>query len=161
MRDLAYSGICDVFPLAFQVSSMTFAWWRPQLIISLGARRVQHRMGVSSPTSLYHLVQCSLIVPTNRCGCLHLPSFIQQCQQVLSNPIRNPMSIENAAFLSLLAACLCVTVHLMEDASAVELGLSPMARDSLAADLNAIMESAWQRGDFMQNHRMEFLQAYM
>lgn len=94
---------------------------------------------------------------------LHIPTFRQDVASFLSSPLINPLSITEAARVALIAACLAATLHLVDDpAELSELGHS--SEESRAREvkrLSDLMEMTFFRADWMQHHRIEWLQAFM
>jgi hypothetical protein len=79
----------------------------------------------------------------------------------MSNPLFNPMTVKDAGFLSLYAACLCTSLHLMEPTRLLETGYTQESRDVATTHLSQLVMTCFSQGDMSQRHMLEFIQAYM
>lgn len=79
----------------------------------------------------------------------------------MSSPIVNPMTVKDAGLLSLYAACLCTSLHLMEPTRLLETGYTQESRDVATADLSQLIITCFSQADMPQRHMLEFIQAYM
>ncbi|KAJ9121209.1 hypothetical protein QFC24_004884 [Naganishia onofrii] len=93
--------------------------------------------------------------------CVHVPSFKQRIQHFMSNPLFNPMTVKDAGFLSLYAACLCTSLHLMEPTRLLETGYTQESRDVATTHLSQLVMTCFSQGDMSQRHMLEFIQAYI
>lgn len=101
------------------------------------------------------------LISGDRYRCLHIPTFKAQYQEFLHWRHLGQLTVEQASFLALYTACICVSLHLMEDYKLRALNIPPMARDRLAKSYNELTGQLFASVDWAQNHRIETLQAFM
>lgn len=120
-------------------------------------------MDVSLVCSRHHLGKADFRRQPLSFRVLHIPTFRDDVAAFLSSPLINPLSITEAARVALVAACLAATLHLVDDPIELQ-GLGHATEESRAAEvkrLSDLMEMTMFRSDWMQHHRIEWLQAYM
>lgn len=93
--------------------------------------------------------------------CFHHPTLLRRLDSFWSQPLSNPLSVNQTSFLAAYAACLCDALHQSSPDDLVTLGLQPQQRDVLAEQMNELVGECLRKGDWVQHHRVEFLQAFM
>lgn len=71
------------------------------------------------------------------------------------------MTIDDAAFFALACSCLCVSLHLMNDDTLLQMGYSERMREMAIAEWNQLMLDTMHVADWGGNHRIEWIQAYL
>ena len=72
-----------------------------------------------------------------------------------------PLNVPSALFLALLAAIMCSALHGMDSESLEVLGYSDDTRRAMAKTMAELSENALYTADWLQNHRLESLQAFL
>lgn len=99
-----------------------------------------------------------------RVGCLHLPTFQQQCNALWSNPNAMPDNLNQTdfSFLIVYLACLTTGLHLMDEYRLSTLGLTTTDQKTLAKswwhDVAVTLLDALQWQGF---HTIELLQSFL
>ncbi len=98
----------------------------------------------------------------NSFRCMSVPSFKRENAMFLSLPLFNPLSLSEAAHTCLVAACLCTTLHLIDDPSELAvLSYTEDTRISTTRSLSELVEMCLLKSDWLQNHRIEWLQSFL
>jgi hypothetical protein len=92
----------------------------------------------------------------------HIPTFFQRLAVFHSQlPLINPVTNDQAAFVALYAAIICTSLHLMDEHTLANVGVTVTQRPKHLQDLSDLVEQALVKCDWAGVPRIETLQAFM
>ncbi|KAJ9094996.1 hypothetical protein QFC21_005789 [Naganishia friedmannii] len=92
----------------------------------------------------------------------HIPTFFQRLAVFNTQlPLVNPVTNDQAAFTALYAAIICTSLHLMDEQTLANVGVTVSARPGYLQDLSDLVEQALVKCDWAGVPRIETLQAFI
>ncbi|KAJ9102966.1 hypothetical protein QFC19_004523 [Naganishia cerealis] len=92
----------------------------------------------------------------------HIPTFFQRLAVFNAQlPLVNPVTNDQAAFVALYAAIICTSLHLMDEQTLANVGVTVSARPGYLQDLSDLVEQALVKCDWAGVPRIETLQAFI
>ncbi|GHJ83653.1 hypothetical protein NliqN6_0055 [Naganishia liquefaciens] len=92
----------------------------------------------------------------------HIPTFFHRLTVFHSQlPLVNPVTNDQAAFVALYAAIICTSLHLMDEHTLANVGVTVTQRPKHLQDLSDLVEQALVKCDWAGVPRIETLQAYI